>query len=32
MTPNKNTHPIIMINKLVTKYEEDIIGEDYSYL
>ena len=28
MTRNENTHPIIMINILVTKYEEDFIGEN----
>ena len=26
MTLNEITHPIIMINKLVTKYEGDFIG------
>ena len=26
MTPNEKTHPIIMINKLLTKYEEGVIG------
>ena len=28
MTPNENIHPIIIINKLVTKYEGDVIGTD----